>query len=82
MNVDDLTWKVTTSYPFANQIRLVFILNKEKDFYIFGGYTGSSDTDKIAKFTTETENWFLIGNLNKARRGHGLIRMNNSVKMF
>ena len=58
---------------------MVFIVNREDDFYIFGGYDGSSsNSDKIVKFSTATENWTQVGSLSQARQGHGVIRTGGS----
>ena len=78
-NFDNGVWKTTTSYPYASKISLVFIVNREDDFYIFGGYDGSSsNSDKIVKFSTATENWTQVGSLSQARQGHGVIRTGGS----
>ena len=76
-NFDDGVWKTTTSYPYASEISFVFIVNREDDFYIFGGYVGSY-SDKIVKFSTATENWTQVGSLSQARQGHGVIRTGGS----
>ena len=58
---------------------MVFIVNREDDFYIFGGYDGSSsNSDKIVKFSTATENWTQVGSLKQARYGHGVIQTGES----
>ena len=47
----------------------------KSSFIIFGGYDGSwtDDTKRIAAFDTTSKQWKRLGQLNQARRGHGVI---------
>lgn len=47
----------------------------EDSFYLFGGWIGEPDvtTNVIAAFDTTKKQWNKVGELNQARRGHGVI---------
>ena len=75
MNLTSRTWQVTESYPYASKISLAMTVNLRNNFILFGGERekpiyASAD---IALFTTESETWTKIGQLQTRRQGHGVI---------
>ena len=49
------------------------IVAMDSSFFIFGGYYNYNGLNTIASFDTNRKQWKKLGQLNQARRGHGVI---------
>ena len=68
-------WTVWEIFPQASYIWGYSIVAFEKSFIIFGGWKGDF-SNIIARFDTTTRQWKKLGELNQARRDHGVIIQN------
>ena len=68
-------WKRVQDFPFADRLRAYSIISTPSSVIIFGGLSSSGDQDLVAQYSQVQgqDQWTLIGNLEKARRGHSAI---------
>ena len=66
-------WSNQPDYPFGERYISDYSIVAMKDFfYVFGGQTEDSTTNRITSFSTISKVWKIYGKLKSARSGHGV----------
>ena len=70
-------WAELENYPFSSWISDYGIISNESSVFIFGGYTGSSETSIIAEYNEN--GWSEVSQMKTSRRGHSVIHISDRV---